>query len=697
MARSLGRRCRFMDRLFIPPLRAAVKFSATRLRFFPPVARSLPRSGTRVPAFAPSADPENHRHPDLRSRPSRSAGEGLSAARRVGYSSRGRVGRAQRAAKGSGSVTRQVTHDGRGSLEVRFPYDRRLVELVKTLPSRRWVASERFWQVPDEDVVALVELLHAERFSFDETTRGLYVARGGRLPLDGARSAPFGPGGLFEGLEREPEPAPASRAGADDYTVLRLNREVQSVLEQAFPVPVWLVGEISGFNKNAHKRYVSFSLVERSPDGIAVAQVHAVLFEDARRAIERRLSEAGAPFRLEDEIAVRVRARVELYDAWGQYRVRIEDLDVAYTLGEAARRREEILRRLAAEGLLERNRSLPFPDWPLRVGIVTSIGSDAYNDVLRTLQESGFAFEVTVHGARVQGRQTEQTVLAALDWFRERAARFDLVLVVRGGGSRTDLSWFDSEPLGRAVATFPLPVVVGIGHEQDVSVLDSVGWRAKTPTAAAMLVVERVQRSLGALEEKGRAVLEGAAALVSEARRSVLENAARLARATRARLGYDRSSLDTCRTRLLRSARSRLESARRDLFSRAMSLPRAAARLLVGRRGALEQGVRQLAQGSRRDLAAASRRISQHRAALATRSLKQIAQERERPDARARRLHLVEPRRVVERGYAILRGPDGRALTDASVAPVGTRLRAELRRGALRLRSEGPEASEGED
>jgi exodeoxyribonuclease VII large subunit len=145
---------------------------------------------------------------------------------------------------------------------------------------------------------------------------------------------------------------------------------------------------------------------------------------------------------------------------------------------------------------------------PLRVGLITSLGSDAYNDVLRTLQESGFAFRVTAHGARVQGRSTEPSVLNALDWFRERAADFDVILVCRGGGSRTDLAWFDSVQLGRAVALFPLPVVVGIGHEQDFSVLDAVGWRAKTPTAAASLLVDAVARSLDDLELRGSAVLD---------------------------------------------------------------------------------------------------------------------------------------------------------------------------------------------
>lgn len=588
-------------------------------------------------------------------------------------------------------MSRQVVHDGRGSLEVRFPYDRRLVELVKSLPSRRWVATEKFWQVPEEDVVSLVELLRDEGFSFDEATCDLYAARGGRLPLGGSsRREPRGPG-LFDPVESPREPAPTSEA---DYTVLRLNLEVQRALEEAFPAPIWLVGEVSGFNKNRHKRHVGFSLIERAPDGTTISEVNAILFEDARRTIERRLSEAGSPFRLEDEIEVRLRVRVELYEAWGQYRVRVEDLDVRYTLGEAARRREEILRRLAAEGLLERNRSLPFPDWPLRVGIVTSIGSDASKDVLRTLQESGFAFEVTIHGARVQGRLTEPTVLAALDWFRQRADRFDVILIVRGGGSRTDLSWFDSEALGRAVATFPVPVVVGIGHEQDVSVLDEVGWRAKTPTAAAMLLVETVRQSFQALERAAQDILVAATTRIEEARREALDRAARLARAARARLGYEQSVLDAARGRLDRGARAKLEAGRRELFSRRVALPRATLRLLVSRREALEQQLRQLVQGSRRDLVAASRRIRERGSSVGPKALRRIAQERERTDARARRLHLVEPRRVVERGYAILRSASGRTVTDPAHAPSGTPLRAELRHGFLRLLSEGADPAE---
>ena len=195
----------------------------------------------------------------------------------------------------------------------------------------------------------------------------------------------------------------ASPSSSEHWTVGRLNREVKAALAAAFPQSIWIAGEISGFNRSRHKKHVGFSLIERDATGEQAYQVQAILFDGVRQEIERKLQAAGQPFQLEDELEIRVRARVDLYDAWGAYRVQIEDLDLTYTLGEAARRREEIVRKLAEAGLLERNAVLPLPALPLRLGLITSLGSDAYHDVLRTLSESGFAFTLTVHGARVQG------------------------------------------------------------------------------------------------------------------------------------------------------------------------------------------------------------------------------------------------------------------------------------------------------
>lgn len=543
---------------------------------------------------------------------------------------------------------RTVSLSGR-SLHVSFPFDRRLVEAVKSLPRRRWVADGKYWSVPVDEVVALVDLLSPERFDFDEGTLAAYAERGGQTPVE--RS-------LFDAPEDPP---------SDDWTVSRLNLAAKAAIEAAFPQSIWIVGEISGFNKSAHKKHVGFTLVETDEAGGQVAQVQAILFAGARSAIESKLAAAGDPFRLEDEVKVRFLSRVGIYEAWGQYRIEIEDLDVAFTLGEAARRRDEIVRKLTEEGLADRNPSLPLPELPSRVGVITSLGSDAYNDVLKTLRESGYAFEVTVHGARVQGRATEPSVLNALDWFRARTDSFDVVLICRGGGSRTDLAWFDSEPLGRAVATFPLPIVVGIGHEQDFSVLDFVARRAKTPTAAARLVVDRVEEALRRVEEAASAIVSGAAELLAEERRDAAERGRRLAR----------------------GVRSLLELAKADLSRNARELPRSAARRLDRAGGILDQAVRQLAQGARRDVVEAGRRADTVRLRLGPASRRAIALASERLDGRDRRLVLLDPRRVVERGYSILRLAGGPVVTDASSAPEGSALVAELKRGMLRLRSEG--------
>jgi len=321
------------------------------------------------------------------------------------------------------------------------------------------------------------------------------------------------------------------------------------------------------------------------------------------------------------------------------------------------------VRRLTEEGLHAVNTAIELPALPLRLGLITSLGSDAYNDVLRSLGESGYAFDVTVHGARVQGNSTEPSVLNALDWFAARADDFDAVLICRGGGSRTDLTWFDTEKLGRAVALFPLPVVVGIGHEQDTSVLDAVARSCKTPTAAAGLLVECVAEAAARVEEAGAGIVSGAAELIETKGRRSAEFAKRLVVATRHRLDMAASRLEQIERRTRASSRSSLSGASERLVLFARRIPREGRRLLdrsVDTLGRIETG---LAPAARRGLGL----------------------ERERLDGRGRRLELVHPRRVIDRGYTILRREDGSVLVDASAASSGEPLTAELKHGRLRM------------
>ena len=594
-------------------------------------------------------------------------------------------------------MSREVRYDGGGAFHVRFPFDRSLVDLVKTLPNRRWNANERFWWVPEQDVVQLVELLEPHSFRFDSATCKAYATLGGTLSLeesDPSDSASPRLPGLFD--EDDEDAAPTSDA-TDDFTVSRLNERVKQVIENAFPQSVWLVGEISGFNRNAHKRHVGFQLVEKEDNGKTISSIDSTLFERSRQAIERGLARAGEPFGLEDEITVRVRVRVQLYVPWGSYRVLVEELDVNYTLGEAARRREEILRRLTEAGLVGLNAALPMPALPLRVGLVTSLGSDAYNDVLRTLQDSGYAFRVVAHGARVQGRSTEASVLNALDALRDRADSLDVVIICRGGGSRTDLTWFDTETLGRAVARFPLPIVVGIGHEQDFSVLDEIGRRCKTPTAAAALLVETVRRHVEAIEGLGTNVLGLAARRLTEERRRGGEWGRRLGLAAGSLVERERVQLEHRRTRASRGARALIATARERTTRLVRAIPRAGGVELARQRSFLDHVARTVSQAARRDLAAAGQRVEELVGWISPRARRFLAQASERTAQRSRRLDLVDPRRVLERGYSILRTVEGTVLQDAGLAPAGTSVRAQLKRGSLELRSEGPVHEQGGD
>ena len=523
-------------------------------------------------------------------------------------------------------------------LRIYFDYDERLRQLVRALPERQWDPMERCWKVPKDHVVAVVELLEPEGFSFDRATKDLYEER--------------------------------KKERVQDLTVSELNARVQAVLTQAFPAPIWVVGEILGYDKGAHKDHVDFELVERKGDEI-VARATAILFYEQRAMIEQKLARAGRPFSLTDELAVRVLAQVELWAQEGVYRLRILDLDVNYTLGEVARRREEILRKLTKEGILGKNRSLPFPALPLRVGLITSLGSDAQNDVLKTLRASGYAFQVTVHGARVQGHHTEASILNALDWFRAHVEEFDVILICRGGGSRADLAWFDSEALARAVALFPIPVVVGIGHEEDYSVLDWVGWRPEpaTPSGAAQLLVQKVKETLKKFET----------------------NLADILRAAEARLDEGKKALREREGRLIQKAQDHLRQARDKLGQAVRDIPQKAIRLLDEKRTWLSEAEKRLLRGSFRELGQAKEEIGEKARRVGELARRKLAQEVERLSGREGRLRALDPKRVVERGFAILRLPTGKVVTDPAQAPEGTPLTAELRAGVLRLLSQGGE------
>ena len=310
------------------------------------------------------------------------------------------------------------------------------------------------------------------------------------------------------------------------YTVAELAEALRRLLDGAFPTGVWVAGEIGGITRSA-RGAVFFDLVEPGEaPGQPRAKVSVVLFSLDRDRVNAVIRRHGNAIRMTEGVRVRIQGMLDYHPPSGRLQIRMTAIDPTHTLGLMVAEREVLMQTLDGEGLLRANAGRPLAPVPLQVGLVTSLGSAAHADVMKRLAASGLAFEVTEVHAAVQGPRAPEELAAAI---AAAARRADVVAVVRGGGSRTDLAAFDHETVARAVAACPRPVFTGIGHEIDRSVADETAHTAcPTPTAAAAAVIERVEDWLAGLDETARAVADRSRAVVAGADRAVGDRAAAL-------------------------------------------------------------------------------------------------------------------------------------------------------------------------
>ena len=365
-------------------------------------------------------------------------------------------------------------------------------------------------------------------------------------------------------------------------TVSELGTVIRAALEQAMPYGVWVEGEISGINRSRNG-HVYFDLVERSdePGAAPVATVPVALFRESRDRVNRLLKRHGDPIRMSDGVQIRIQGMVDYYPPQGRILLRMSAIDPTYTLGRLAAERDALMAVLSAEGLLRANARHELPAVPLRVGLVTSIGSAAHADVTTVFERSELAFTLVEVDTAVQGLGAGNGVAAAVRTAVGAAA--DVVIVARGGGSKTDLATFDLEVVARAIAAAGVPVITGVGHDVDRSVADEVAHTATaTPTAAAQLVVARVGEWLGRLAECEREVVSGGHHAVERAEH-------RIAIVQRSVATSSLAALDRGNERLTRSSLRLGRSARRADGRARAQLDLAVARIDVARRHALRR------------------------------------------------------------------------------------------------------------
>ncbi|HVS14412.1 MAG TPA: exodeoxyribonuclease VII large subunit, partial [Thermoanaerobaculia bacterium] len=298
----------------------------------------------------------------------------------------------------------------------------------------------------------------------------------------------------------------------------QLGGEIQEFLGTAF-AGLWVGGEVQR-PRPARSGHLYFELVEKGGGDDVIGRLDAVLFRADHRRVRAALGRAGVE--LAEGQTLRCFGGLDLYPPSGRLQLIVREVDPLFTVGALAQRRLETLRELERAGLLERNRRRELGPLPLRVALLASRGSAGAADFLSTLAASPWAFAVELFDVAVQGARAESDLCQALAHVEDRLARgagFDLVVLVRGGGARTDLAAFDGRRLAEAVAFASLPVLTGLGHEIDESVTDRVAHRAfKTPTGVAEFLCQRVAAAERELLATGARIGHAAAARLARGR-----------------------------------------------------------------------------------------------------------------------------------------------------------------------------------
>ena len=352
------------------------------------------------------------------------------------------------------------------------------------------------------------------------------------------------------------------------YTLRQLNLMVRDAIEMQLPDEYWVEAELSECRERGGHCYME--LIEKEEQtNTPVARASAKCWRQTWQMLRPHFERAtGQPLHAGLKVLLRVYA--QYHEAYGFSWI-VTDIDPTYTIGDMARKRQEIIRQLKEEGVFDLQRELRIPMFAQRIAVISAAGAAGYGDFCRQLADNdyGFHFEVKLFPAIMQGEQVEQSIINALNQIYSQGQQsFDVVVIIRGGGATADLSGFDTLALAENVAQFPLPIITGIGHDRDESILDMVSnTRVKTPTAAAALLIDNLRQVLERLDNAHQ----------------------RLSMAVSQRLANQKSRLATLQTLIPALAQRMLGNARHRIDLLESRLPMAVERLLTNQKHKLSQ------------------------------------------------------------------------------------------------------------
>ena len=302
-------------------------------------------------------------------------------------------------------------------------------------------------------------------------------------------------------------------------TLFELNHIIRSVLESSLDEEYWVEGEFADASVGFGGHFYG-EMVQKDEQGRnIVARARVTCWARNYNIISLRFQKETGEM-LRRGLHVKLLVRVTFHEQYG-YALNILDVDSSFTLGDMVKRRKEILAQLEQDGIINDNKDLPLPRLLRRIAVVSSAGAAGYGDFCNQLEHNdyGLFFHLQLFPAVMQGTNVEESVMTALATIADEADRWDCVVIIRGGGATGDLSDFDSYPLAAAVAQMPIPVIVGIGHERDETVLDFVAHtRVKTPTAAATFLIDRQAQEAALLDDLYRRIQKNAETTIQLAR-----------------------------------------------------------------------------------------------------------------------------------------------------------------------------------
>lgn len=424
------------------------------------------------------------------------------------------------------------------------------------------------------------------------------------------------------------------------FSLRELQLAVRERLAEAFPLPVWVAAEISEMKVN-YSGHCYLELVEKGgTNGVPAAKASAVIWRSHYGPIATYFaSKTGEQLAVGMKVLVRV--TISYHELYG-LSFQIQDIDPTYTLGDWEQQRQQTITRLREEGVWDMNRELGVPRVPQRVAIVSSANAAGYQDFCKEIARSPYRVELTLFDAFMQGHGAEDSIIGALERVADRADEFDIVALIRGGGSQSDLACFNSYRLCAHVAQFPLPIVTGIGHDKDESVADMVAaQRLKTPTAVAAWIGEQMAEFDGTLDALALAIERHAADILSTERQRLERNAAMIATQAAAATRRIELTLERYRSELRRVSEQLLSDQRNR-----------AARADENLRRATEYFVRS---------------------------------ERERLGALEQAVAARDPQNIMALGFAVV-SLGGHALNDASQTAIGQQVSIRLAKGELKAK-----------